>query len=70
MKKMLAAALVAASTLGGLAAALPTAADAQPYNRSSYGPHRGPGHAYRRGHYGRHHRQPVRVCRQGRCFYR
>ena len=69
MKTMLAAAVLAASTLVGLGTA--TEASAQPGDRSYYGSHRGPGYdGDRRGHYGRHHRRPVRICRHGRCFYR
>ncbi len=76
MKKMLAAAAVAASTVAGLGAvAIPAAADAQvivDYRSPYYGPVRGPGWgAYRRGYYGRYHRYPVRVCGpRGRCWWR
>lgn len=76
MKTMLAAAAMAATTLVGMAAGVPTAAVAQPYGRPYYGPHRGPGwNSYRRGYYGRYHRYPARVCRTRpngvtRCFYR
>ena len=76
MKKMLAAIAVAATTVAGMAVAIPTTADAQAYGRPYYGPHRGPGYrAYRRGYYGRYNRYPTRVCRTRpngvtRCFYR
>lgn len=76
MKKTLAAAAVAASTLAGLTvAAAPAAANAQvivDYGRPYYGAHRGPGwDSYRRGYYGRYHRYPVRVCGpRGRCWWR
>ena len=75
MKKTLAAAAVAASTLVGMAAAMPAPASAQvviDYGNPYYGPVRGPGWgAYRRGYYGRYHRYPVRVCGpRGRCWWR
>ena len=76
MKKMLVAAAMAATALGGLAVAIPSTADAQVYGRPYYGPHRGPGWgAYRRGYYKQYRRYPARVCRTRpngvtRCFYR
>ena len=73
MKTLMIAVVMAASTLGGMAAA--TTASAQPYGRywheRPYG-HRW--HAWRRDYYGRHHRYPARVCRHTPrgpvCFYR
>ena len=75
MKKTFFAAALAATTLAGLAAAVPAPAGAQvivDYGRPYYGPGRGPGwYGYRRGYYARWHRYPVQVCnRFGRCFWR
>ena len=76
MKKMLAAAALAATAVTGVAAtAAPAPASAQvivDYGSPYYGPVRGRGWgAYRRGYYGRYHRYPVRVCGpRGRCWYR
>ena len=68
MKKLMIAAMMAATTVG--ATAMTTAsASAQP--RYWYGRAHGPRwHAWRRGYYGRWHRYPVRVCGPRRCWYR
>lgn len=83
MKKMLAAAAMAVTAIGGMVAAMPTAAEAQPYGYGpgyNYGrPYYGrPGpryRAWRRGYHQHFGRYPTRVCRTGprgvtRCFYR
>ena len=68
MKAIITAAVLAAASLGGLTA---VTAHAEPDGRFWHGPAEGPRWRAWRHHYrARWGREPIRVCRHRRCWYR